>query len=333
MMKRITIILIFGLISNILIAQNHKDKFDLAIQEMSEMLDGKKSLNFKRAVFLTENAYFNGQLDWDEFNSEIDRITQILKQMIAKKGLNEYKTAGNWAIFTYMSDSIPENNYFPYTYDYKNFMGDNDFVSFTVSNLLKTHYGNCHSLPYFYKILANELNVEAFLATAPMHVFIKHKDEQGKWWNLEMTSGTFSRTSFLIESFNISDAGIMSGLYLKPLDEKESIALCILDFLSYYEKIFGVYSDKFIFNCYQKGIEYYPNSNFQIWKLNDQKYYLDKEMEKVGISDYSNVPQFPKLKAMFDEMEKTKKYLAEIGLSHLTPEQYEQKVLEIKNNK
>lgn len=232
-----------------------------------------------------------------------------------------------------MSDSIPENDNFPYTYDYENFMGDNDFMSFTVSNLLKTHKGNCHSLPYFYKILANELNVEAFLATAPMHIFIKHKDEKGNWWNLEMTSGTFSRTSFLIESFNISDAGIMSGLYLKPLDEKESIALCILDLLSYYEKAFGVYSDKFVFTCYQKGIEYYPNSNFQIWKLNDQKHYLDNEMEKVGIYDYSKVSQFPQLQAMFNEMEQTRLFLTEIGLSHLTPEQYEQKVMEIKNNK
>ncbi|RCW20254.1 hypothetical protein [Marinilabilia salmonicolor] len=332
-MKRTMIILILGLISNSLIAQNQMEKFNIAIQEMSEMLDGKRPLDFKRAVFLTENAYFNGKLDWNEFNSEIDRITQILKQMIAKKGLNGYKTSGNWAIFTYMSDSIPENKNFPYTYDYENFMGDNDFLSFTVSNLLKTHKGNCHSLPYFYKILANELNVEAFLATAPMHVFIKHKDEKGNWWNLEMTSGTFSRTSFLIESFNISDAGIMSGLYLKPLDEKETIALCILDLLSYYEKVFGIYSDKFVFTCYQKGIEYYPNSNFQIWKLNDQKHYLDNEMEKTGISDYSKIPEYPKLEAMYNEMEQTRLYLAEIGLSHLTPEQYEQKVMEIKNNK
>lgn len=323
----------FGLMINTLFAQNQKDLFDKAITEMSEMLDGQKPLSFKRAVFLTENAYKNGSLSWTKFNDEIERITEILNGMIAEKNLQGFKTAGNWAIFTYMSDSITENNYCPYTYDYENFMGKNDFLSFTVSNLLKTHKGNCHSLPYFYKILADELNVEAFLATAPMHVFIKHKDEKGKWWNLEMTSGTFSRTSFLIESFNISDAGIMSGLYLKPLDAKESIALCILDLLSYYEKAFGIYSDKFVFTCYKKGIEYYPVSLFQIWKLNDQKHYLDNEMAKYGLSDYAKIKQHPDLMIMYDEVKKTHKYLYEIGLSQLTPEQYEKKVMEIKNHK
>jgi hypothetical protein len=56
-------------------------------------------------------------------------------------------------------------------------------------------------------------------------------------------------------------------------------------------------------------------------------------MEKTGISDYSKIPEYPKLEAMYNEMEQTRLYLAEIGLSHLTPEQYEQKVMEIKNNK
>jgi hypothetical protein len=63
------------------------------------------------------------------------------------------------------------------------------------------------------------------------------------------------------------------------------------------------------------------------------RHYLDNEMEKTGISDYSKIPEYPKLEAMYNEMEQTRLYLAEIGLSHLTPEQYEQKVMEIKNNK
>lgn len=39
------------------------DYYKSAVDEMTEMLNGQKLLSFKRAVFLTENAYYNGQLD------------------------------------------------------------------------------------------------------------------------------------------------------------------------------------------------------------------------------------------------------------------------------
>lgn len=127
--------------------------YQAAVDEITAMLNGQKQLSFKRAVFVSENAYYNGQLNWTSFCNEIDKIKVLVNKMIVAKNLQRYKTAGNWAIFTYMSDSIPENNFQPYTYDFENFMGDKDYQSFMVSNLLKTKKGNCHSLPYLYKYL------------------------------------------------------------------------------------------------------------------------------------------------------------------------------------
>lgn len=306
------------------------DYYKSAVDEMTEMLNGQKLLSFKRAVFLTENAYYNGQLDWASFFNEIDRIKLIINKMIVAKNLQRYKTAGNWAIFTYMSDTIPENNFQPYSYDFENFMGDKDYQSFMVSNLLKTKKGNCHSLPYLYKILADEVNVEAFIATAPMHCFIKHKDEQGQWWNLEMTSGTFSRTSFIMESFNVSDAGMESGLYMKPLSEKESVALCLLDLLDYYDKQKEIYYGSFVRKTYTEGLKVYPNSLLQLAKADDEKYELDNAMEKKGLNDYDKIKPYPELVKQFEEYKATKDYIAKIGYSKLTPEQYKEKVQAIK---
>lgn len=308
--------------------QTQKERFGIALKEISEMLDGKRELSFKRAVFITEDAYFDGKYNWDDFNAEIDSICVKLKAMIEKKNIQGYKTAENWAIFTYMSDSIPENDYYPYTYDFENFMNRDTFLSFTASYLFESHKGNCHSLPYMYKILAKEMSVEAFLAIAPMHLFIKHQDEFGKWWNLEMTTGSFSRTSWLIESFNISDKGIMSGFYLKPLTEIESVAYCLNDLLTYYEACFGSYSDEFVYECYSKGIEYFPVSPLQIWKLNDQKAFLEREMSYVGLSDYKDIGKYPKFVHMFRETQKTLSYLNTIGYSPITPELYEEKIRE-----
>lgn len=329
-MKRLVLILIIGLF--VLTGTNvfaQTDYYKQAIDEICDMLNDKKPIDFKRAVFLTENAYYNGQLNYTEFCNEIDRIKIIVIKMIEDKGLQKYKTAGNWAIFSYMTEKIPENNYSPYRYDFENFMGDKDYESFMVSSLLKNKKGNCHSLPYLYKILAEEVNVEAFIALAPMHVFIKHKDEKGQWWNLELTSGTFSRTSFLIESFNVSDAGMESGLYMKPLSLKESIAQCLSDLLDYYDKKTGIYYGYIVCKAYTEGIKFYPNSLLQLAKLDELKYRLDKAMEAKGLNDYRDIQIFPELVQLFDEMDKTRRYLQQIGFSKLTDEQYREKVEQI----
>jgi hypothetical protein len=243
--------------------------FDTAIEEIEQMLNGEKLLSFKRAVFLVENAYYSGKNTWEEYNNEILRIKLVLNKMIDDRNLRQYKTAGNWAIFTYMSDSIPDNNFKPYQYDFENFMSATDMESSMVSHLLKTKKGNCRALPYFYKILADEVGVEAFIAIAPMHCYVKHRDEQGNWWNLEMTTGSFSRSSFIMETFNVSETAIESGLFMKSLTDIESVAYCIYDLLCFYEQVTGRYSDDFVRKCYEIGLKYYPISQLQISKGND----------------------------------------------------------------
>lgn len=329
-MKRLVLILAIGLLG--LTRTNvfaQADYYKQAVDEICDMLNDKKPMDFKRAVFLTENAYYNGQLNYTEFCNEIDRIKIILTKMIEAKGLQKFKTAGNWAIFSYMTEKIPENNYSPYLYDFDNFMGDKDYESFMVSSLLKNKKGNCHSLPYLYKILAEEVNVEAFIALAPMHVFIKHKDEKEQWWNLELTSGTFSRTSFIIESFNVSDAGMESGLYMKPLSLKESVAQCLSDLLDYYDKKQGIYYGETVRKAYTTGLKVYPNSLLQLAKRDEIKYRLDKAMEVKGLNDYRKIQPYPELVQLYDEMDKTFKYIQQIGFSKLTDEQYREKVEQI----
>jgi len=307
--------------------------FERAMAGLENMLSGKQPLNFKKAVFLIENPYYDGKLDWNDYNNEILRIKQILKEMIAKKNLQYLKTAGNWATFTYMSDSIPENNFRPYKYDYDTFLKDDGEEAGMVTRLLKQKIGNCHSLPYLYKILANEMNVEACLALVPMHVYIKHRDEKGDWWNLEMTSGTFSRSSFLMESFNVSEQAIKSGLFMKALSEKESIALCISDLLNTYESKTGIYSNDFVRRCYTVGLKYFPISMLQTWKHGDIKYQLDKKVTALGMTSYQQISGNPDLEEMFYQADSTKKFIQNAGYSTLTSEQYREKATKILNHK
>lgn len=311
------------------IPANIQEHFDIALDEINQMLKGEKKLSFKRAVYLVENAYYDGKLDWDEYNNEIFRIKPILDKMIDNRNLRQYKTAGNWAIFTYMSDSIPENKFEPYQYDFENFMSDSDLESAMVSRLLKTKRGNCRSLPYLYKILANEVDVEAFIALAPMHCYVKHRDEQGNWWNLEMTTGSFSRSSFIMETFNVSEIAIESGLFMKSLSDTESIAYTIYELLSYYERKTGRYSDDFVKKCYEIGLQYYPNSQLQVIKANDLKFRLDSKITDMGLSSYREIVAYPELMDEFRTVDSVFQNLSKIGYSRIKPTDYENMVNEI----
>lgn len=56
-----------------------EDYFVSAFNEMSDMLEGRDSLSIKRAVYLAEWAYYEGNLDYqNDFCNEIDRITAFV---------------------------------------------------------------------------------------------------------------------------------------------------------------------------------------------------------------------------------------------------------------
>jgi hypothetical protein len=83
-----------------------------------------------------------------------------------------------------------------------------------VTKLLQTKKGNCTSFPYLYKIFANEIGAEAHLAFAPMHCYIKHKDEDGKWRNIELTNASVARDVWMIQMMGITSEQIASGIYI-----------------------------------------------------------------------------------------------------------------------
>ena len=116
----------------------------------------------------------------------------------------------------YMKDSSAINNFRPYVYDFDDFMGDKDWTKQFVTKLIRTHAGNCHSLPYLYKILCEAVGVKASLALGPNHVYVKHIDEKGQWNNVEMTSGGFPRDQWIIQQMGISVEAIKSGAYMTP---------------------------------------------------------------------------------------------------------------------
>lgn len=144
--------------------QIYKEAFDT----LNYMLNDKSKIIFKKAVFTVENAYFNNTLDLNYYNYQIHSLTQFSREIIESRTLlydqeDKPEVEKYSAIFSLMSDSIPiqiDSNQLvyhqPYTYDFNDIWGNQSWKNMFVTKLLDTKKGNCHSLPFLYKILIEE---------------------------------------------------------------------------------------------------------------------------------------------------------------------------------
>ena len=164
-----------------------KNAYILAKQEIEKMLDGKAPLNYEKAIYLIENAWYDNKLDKEKFIGTINKHEDIiLKIMISNwhppkdtvdfigqkvDRTEDYaKAVANWAIFKYMTDTVHFKDgsfHTPYTYSTADPFGSIDWTNTQVNNLDKTGQGNCFALSSMFKILSNRLGSEATLCTAP----------------------------------------------------------------------------------------------------------------------------------------------------------------------
>lgn len=276
------------------------ENFNAAFVEILNMLDGKLELDFKRAAFLTENAYLHGTLNYQEFCYNIDAIGEKLTHFIKEKGIESYHTSGNYALFEFFTRPSALNGDLAYTYNFDDFYGEKDYTATFVSTLLKTHKGNCHSLPFLYKILANEINTAASLAFAPNHIYIKHLDEENHWVNIELTNGHFSSDAWMISSTGISAEAIRTGIYMQALNERQSVACCLFDLAMAYQNLYG--DDAFVKMCCEKNVQYDPTNispRLQLHNMLVMQYEEIKKNKSISadtIAKYKNVIATSQLK-------------------------------------
>ncbi|MDE6300132.1 MAG: hypothetical protein K2M19_00260 [Muribaculaceae bacterium] len=128
-MKKVWLCFLSLLIQLSLHAQSRtaEDYYVAAFNEMSDMLAGRDSLSIKRAVFLAEWAYYEGNMDYKaDFCDEIDRIKRYILGLYAVNKLGAYKTGMQMAITSYIVSPFSGNGYTPYTYDFETFSMDKE---------------------------------------------------------------------------------------------------------------------------------------------------------------------------------------------------------------
>jgi hypothetical protein len=335
------------LLISIVINCNAQHQYDVAFNELRGMLTDSLPLSFKRAVFVTENAYLDNQVSYDEFDNHLKwlagRCSLISQQSnLNYKGRDKDVIDKYAAVFKLMTDTLKfdQNGHqsystIPYTYDFEDFFGDKDWRRMFVTKLLKTHSGNCHSLPFLYKILCNELGVKAYLSMAPNHTYIKLWCEKTGWYNTELTSGHFPIDAWIMASGYVHLNAVQNRIYMDTLSDKQSIAVCLVDLAKGYQKKFGLMSDpNFTIKTVDFALKYYPQYvNGLIMKAEAMKAIFEREMTAKNAEYPSQLFQFASSKKLFDDMQTLYYHIHQLGYRKMPNEMYINWLTDLKREK
>ena len=341
-----SILLIFTIIN--LNGQSDIEKkinYETAYLELDSMLTGTKSYDFKRAVFIVENAYLDNQYMYKYFEKQIIELSSLAK-LYANANKDSFlynqddknKVLLHASLFHLITDSLPiksrGNTYYhlPFTYDFNDFDGAENWESMFVTKLLKSKKGNCHSLPFLYKMIADELDIESHLALAPNHIYLKNKSKKTGMYNTELTSASFPIDAWLMASGYIHINSIRNGLYMEALDSKQTLALCMIDLAQGYQRKFNS-NDEFVMKCCETALRYFPNYiNALLLKASNIKSQLDVYIKENNAAHVSEIFYIPKTKELFSQYEELIAKIHELGYRKMPNKMYMEWLLDLREN-
>jgi regulator of sirC expression with transglutaminase-like and TPR domain len=127
----------------------------------------------------------------------------------------------------FLYESGPWNDNRPFAYDMTDPYGKKP-ENKLLADYLADRQGNCVTMPLLMIILGQRIGLDITAASAPLHVLVKFRDDDGKLWNLEATSGgSPARDQHYRDLLPISDRSLETGIYLKPLTKEETVALMV----------------------------------------------------------------------------------------------------------
>ncbi len=263
--------------------------FYKAFSTLDSMLKGQRPLNLKKAAYTIENAYLDNKLSYSKFNNQIKYITDVCRQKIQHDKIDPNNSeAVNMVIYQVLCDTTDIQNpktkvfykSYPYTYDFNDFWGREDYTKQFVSKVLKTHSGQCRSLPLLYLIIAEELKTNAYWTFSPSHTFIRFQLNNGNWQNVELTNGRLSSDTWVLGSGFVKSEALTSKIYMDTVDKKQSIAMLLADLSAEYTQKVGY--DDFVLKTLNRSLEIYPNNIVSIMRKADYytlllKYVIDQK--------------------------------------------------------
>lgn len=285
----------------------------------------------KDLTFLVEDTFYENELDKAEFDKIIANIGKFLNAKMEEFGYDpNSNSAKNFMIFQFFSERLKLKDgteHLPFAYDFEDYMGIRDHSKMFVTKLLKTQTGQCHSMPLLYLIVAKELGAEAFLTYSPNHSYIRFLADNGKWYNIELTNGMFSTSSYILQSGFVKSEALLNKIYMQNLSEKELMAQFYTDLANGYIAKFGY--DDFVGKVASKALELYPNSiSANMIRANLLTMEFEYACKQVGINprdnqDLQNIRHYPKIIEMLNSVNAQYATIDNLGYTHMPAEAYQ----------
>lgn len=235
-----------------------------AFDEIHQMLKGEIPLNLRRAVFLVENAYYGDSVKYSDYENFIKNKVALCNAKIKEEKLDPNDNlVKNITIYRLLTDTLKIKSgektiqSYPVSYNYDDYSSEKNYDSHFVMKLMQSSIGQCHSMPLYYLILAEAMESEAYWSFSPRHTFVKIQDDNGDWYNLELTCRAILSDAHYMNNSYIKSESIRNRIYLEPIDKKNTIAEMLVELARGYYMKYGM--DDFYLKCADTAIEYLSN--------------------------------------------------------------------------
>jgi len=268
-----------------------------AFEKLSASADNKMSV--KESVFIVENAYYEGKKDYSEFEKTIKQTGDFLREKINELGYDKNSNlAKNFLLFQFFADTLKLQSknleHLPLTYDFDDYMGQDNWSKMFVHKLLETGKGQCNSLPRLYLVLAEEIGAKASLALSPNHSYIKFTDNGKKWYNVELTSGMLTTDAFILQSGYIKAEALQNKIYMQPMNNQEFLSGQLSELALGYIHKYGY--DEFVDKIISKALEIAPTSiKANLIKSNFLNVKFQHLVNELGITEdnFNDIKNYP----------------------------------------
>lgn len=317
---------------------NETKSFTNAFNTINNMLTGKMPQSISKAYFSVESAYGETYLSEKEYNSQITQSAYFIKQWLIQNGYNPKKNEDlHYGLQKFMKDTLtitikqPENNqtkttkHFPFSYDYNDFQAEKDFQNYFITKCIATGTGQCNSLPGTYLAIAEKLGAKTYLSFAPQHSFVKYPDSKGAIHDYEPTSNWKISDKWYVDQMGIKSSAINSGIYLDTLNKKMILANCLLDLAFGYIKKYGATDGKFVTDCINTSMQYYPRKN-NITAYFLKSSLLARQLENLlytnGIKDLKDMGKVQGATELYQELLNNETVIQNLGYQEMPEQMY-----------
>jgi len=172
-------------------------------------------------VKLTIDHMIDPSIDVDGTLARLDAMANEVRRLYPA---NSSKQVAVETLRAYLYGPDPQHPR-PYQYDLDDPLGTK-ISNKLLTTYLRTKKGNCVSMPILFVILGQKLGIDVTLARSPLHLFVKYRNEQGRVFNLETTSGGFPRMDASYQRDTpMTPEALANGVYMRPLSKQESAAV------------------------------------------------------------------------------------------------------------